>query len=326
MIKPKRKSRKKIAPAIPARPGPNKRALKTPEYKSFRLSKAIKHPSAKKIPSGWKLLKASIAVLWRQRYFFGAIVGIFTILYVVFVRGFAGSDLTIIKEAITEANELPATQASTAFGLVAYLFGNTTSGQSEVASINQLILVVLFAMAMFWGLRQVQSEKPSTPLAREAFYTGTAQFVPFLLVMSVIGLQFVPALIGSTVYQQVMLTGISATSGESLIWLMLLLMSFLLTFYMLCSSLFALVIVTLPGIVPMQALKSARQLVRYRRPEVMRKILYAPAVLLLFGLIVFLPIVLFLTAAAEFIFFGYGVLSLTILISYLYQLYRSLLK
>jgi hypothetical protein len=316
---------KKKAPVLPVRQASDKRALKTPEYKSFRLSKRIKHPSAK-LPSGWRMLKSSVAVLWRNKLLFGPVIGIFTLLYIVFVRGFAGSDLTIIKEALNESNELPGAQASTAFGLVAYLLGNTTSGQSEIASLYQLILAVVFVMAMIWGLRQVQADKPVVPLAREAYYKGPSQFVPFMLVLSVVGLQFVPALVGSTIYQQVMVTGISATSGESLVWLLLLLASLLLTFYMLCSSLFALIIVTLPGIVPMQALRSARELVRYRRGEVMRKVVFAPVALALFGLIILLPIVLFLTAIAEFIFFGYGVLCLTIMISYLYQLYRNLMR
>ena len=72
----------------------------------------------------------------------------------------------------------------------------------------------------------------------------------------------------------------------------------LLSLYMICSSLFALYIVTLPNVTPMKALRSARQLVLHRRFLVLRKILFMPLALLVLGAIIMIPLIIFLTFAA----------------------------
>ena len=94
---------------------------------------------------------------------------------------------------------------------------------------------------------------------------------------------------------------------------------------MICSSLFALYIVTLPNVTPMKALRSARQLVLHRRFLVLRKILFMPLALLVLGAIIMIPLIIFLTFAAEWIFFLLSMFVLTVVHAYMYTLYRELL-
>jgi hypothetical protein len=95
---------------------------------------------------------------------------------------------------------------------------------------------------------------------------------------------------------------------------------------MLASSLFALYIVTLPGMTPIRALRSARGLVRYRRWTVIRKILWLPLLLLLVAAVIMLPIIIWLTAVAQWVFFILSMFALLAVHSYMYALYRELLN
>ena len=108
-------------------------------------------------------------------------------------------------------------------------------------------------------------------------------------------------------------------------WGILLFLFVLLSLYMITSSIFALYIVTLPDMTPMQALRSARNLVRFRRWTVMRKVLFLPLSLVVIGGLLLIPIIIFLTPIAEWVYFGLTMMSLAFIHSYIYTLYRELL-
>lgn len=315
---------RKKAKAIPARPETDKRKLQTASYKTLRLSKRIKHPGPP-LPPAWQLLRETLAQIRSNKKLFAAILGVFALLYAVFVRGFAGSDLSVVKEAFTGEGVASSSQVATGFGLFVYLIGNASTAQSEVASLYQFAFICIGSLALIWTFRQLQSNAKSVVTMRRAYYLGTAPLVPYVLVIVVILAQLLPALIGTTLYQQVSSTGLAASSVEMLAWLILLLATLVLSLYMLCSSVFALYIVTLPDMTPLTALRSARELVKHRRLVVARKILFAPAVLAIVAAVLFMPLLVFATGLAEVFFFVYGVLCLAVINGYMYRLYRSLL-
>lgn len=306
---------------IPARTT-SKRTLKKPEHKSFRLSKRPIHPAAP-LPSAPQLMRDSLRQIWQHKRLFAAILSVFALLYMVFVRGFAGSDLNVIKDAFQEVEG--GDGAKTGFGLFVFLLGNASSPQTEAASIYQALLLAIVSLALIWAFRQLHENPNKQIYMRQAYYRGTASFVPFMLVLFVIGLQLLPAMIGSSIYQRVITSGLAASNIEAFAWLVLLSLTLLLSMYLITSSLMALYIVSLPNITPMQALYSARELVRHRRWTVMRKILFLPLVLILLAALIFLPLLLFATVIAEVLFFIFTVICIGVVNAYMYQLYRSLL-
>jgi hypothetical protein len=142
----------------------------------------------------------------------------------------------------------------------------------------------------------------------------------------VVGLQLIPLLVGSTLYAVVTTNGIAVTVIEKLIWLFVFGVLALWTLYMLSSSLFALYIVTLPDMTPLKALRSARELVRHRRWTVLRKILWLPLALLLIAAVLMVPIIIWLTPLAQWLFFVLTMFVLVAVHGYMYTLYRELLN
>jgi hypothetical protein len=94
---------------------------------------------------------------------------------------------------------------------------------------------------------------------------------------------------------------------------------------MLCSSLFALYIVCLQGTDPMAALRAARELVRYRRWTILRKIIFLPLALLVCGAALTIPAIFLITPVAGVVFFVLSMIGLTVAHCYMYRLYRELL-
>jgi hypothetical protein len=97
------------------------------------------------------------------------------------------------------------------------------------------------------------------------------------------------------------------------------------TVYMLCSTLFALYIVTLPNTTPMAALRSSRQLVLHRRWTIVRKLLFLPVALIALTAVIVTPLIIFAAPIAPWVFFGLSTLLLPVVHAYLYSLYRSML-
>jgi hypothetical protein len=120
--------------------------------------------------------------------------------------------------------------------------------------------------------------------------------------------------------------GIAIYAVEKILWALLFAGLALLTLYMLSSSVFALYIVTLPDMTPMKALRSARELVRYRRWTVLRKIICLPIILLLVALVIMLPVIILLTPLARWVFFILTMAALLAIHAYMYTLYRELLN
>ncbi len=312
--KPKRSAR--VARAASAR------RLKQPIYKSFRVSKRIRHQRAK-LPAARRLLWRSLKHLIKYWRVFVGVSVVYTVLTLILVRGFGvSSSLPQTKEllqSLFHGTTAKITNGVTLFGIL--LGTNTTVGNA--ASAYQSMLVVVTSLALIWGLRQTYAKVKIR--TRDTFYKGLYPLVPFVLVIIVIGLQLIPLLISNMLYGFIFSNGLAVTLLEKVLWAVLLFLLALLSLYMVTSSVFALYIVTLPDVTPLQALRSARELVRYRRWTVMRKFLFLPVVLLVVAAIVTIPVILYFTTAAQWIYFVMTMLALAVTHSYMYALYRELI-
>jgi hypothetical protein len=141
----------------------------------------------------------------------------------------------------------------------------------------------------------------------------------------VVGLQIVPAAIGGFLFSALVGGGILQTPLQITVACVVLFFFLASTVYMLCSSLFALYIVTLPDMTPMNALRSARQIVRFRRGAVLLKLLFLPLALVVAAAVFMVPISLLFTQVAPFVFFALTVVAIVVVHSYMYALYRELI-
>lgn len=321
---PKSKTKtQKPKPKTPA-DAPKSRQIQHPAYKSFRISKRLKHPKPP-LPGVFRLFNASIRVLLKNWRLYGGIVLVYLILTIVLVKGFGvNGDISELKDALQEVFDGQAAQLATSFALFGVLLSNASSTTTEVAGAYQSMLLVVVSLVLIWALRQTLAH--SKPTIREAFYRGLYPLVPFLLVLMVIGLQLIPLLIASFLYGTIFGGGLAVTPLEQGLWAILLSALSILSLYMVTSSVFALYITTLPDMTPMTALRSARDLVRYRRWVIMRKVLFLPVALLLLAVVIMVPLIIVSPALAEWLFFVLSMLVLVVVHSYMYGLYRELLK
>lgn len=305
--------------------GKASRKLALPRYPSFRLSKRIKQPKTT-LTGGFRLFWRTLKVLGKYKRQFGGMLIIATVLHVLLVRGVSNAtSLTDLKGVFDGVFTGASGQLSSGAALFAMLVSGSSTTVSEVAAVYQSVLMVLFSIAYIWGLRQVLAAKPYLFGLREPFYKGMYPLIPFLGVLLVIGLQLIPLTAANFLYSTVVAGGLAVTALEQVLWLLLILLLAVLSFYLISSSIFSLYIVTLADVTPMQALRSARELVRFRRWSIIRKLLVLPFCLLLLGAIIIIPLIIVWPAAAEWVFYLLSMAALPVAHGYVYQLYRELL-
>jgi hypothetical protein len=316
-----KKVKPQVKPAVPVRTGP--RRLKPPQYSRFRPHRPIKHPV--KLPNVFKLSKVAAATVLSRKKLFGGIILVYGLLNLILVQGIAGhTDLTSLKDSFDQIFTGDLGSLASGVGVFASLLGSAGNASSDTAGAYQIFLGIVGSLAVIWALRQVLA---GTKLRiRDPYYRGMYPLIPFMLVILVVGLQLVPMLIGAGLYSIATNTGIASPGAQQLLWVVLCGALILLSLYLLASSLFALYIVTLPDMTPLKALRSARRLVRYRRWTVMRKIVALPIILLAIAAIIMVPIIIWLTALAQWVFFILTMFALLAAHSYMYTLYRELLN
>jgi hypothetical protein len=214
-------------------------------------------------------------------------------------------------------------QLATSFGVFVVLLGSSGNGTSSSAGSYQLVLLIIVSLVVIWTLRQRLTG--ATVRIRDGFYRGMYPLIPFVLVMIVIGLELIPLAIGAGLYSMVIGGGIAVHADEKILFAVVSILLAVLSVYWLCSSIFALYIVTLPNMTPMKALRSARDLVRYRRWSIIRKLLFLPLILLVVAAAIVMPVIIFAAPAAQWVVFVLSMIAIIVIHTYLYTLYRELL-
>ena len=282
-----------------------------------KQQKAKAKKQAKKqtpIPGSFQLADEVFKTLRRFWKPLGGIFVVYLILNVVFASGLI-SDIHATAGSFSHSHKL--SDALDSFGS---LLG-TGSGSSGSSSAAQSLLLVLESLVIIWALRQLLAGELIR--VKQAYYHAMTPLIPFLLVIFLIILQLLPITLGAGALALVL-----STSGGAPLTIVLVTLFALLAIWslrMISSSVFALYIVTLPDMQPRQALRSAKNLVRFRRQQIMRRLLFLPICVLLLMGVVMLPIILLVPFLVVPVFFGLIMLSILFVHTYLYSLYRGLI-
>lgn len=291
-------------------------------YRSFRLQKKIK-PEPREIPTVRQLLRGTLQFIWQHKKVLATIVVIHAFVYIALLRAPLVADMSDVIDAVNAGFEDENAQ-QTIEGTVATM-GTvlSVSGESQADPAVASAVAVGMSLIYIWAIRELHTQKKIK--ARDAYYQGLAPLLSTVLVLSVATLQLLPFAIAAFIYGTARTAGLFASGFEDMAVFFVAAGMALLSLYWVTSTVIALYIVTLPGMYPMQALRSAKKLVQFQRLTVFKKLLSLPVIIGLFYVLILLLTVRFVPAQS---FFMVEVLQLIILPFahvYLYKLYRSLI-
>jgi len=320
------KTKKTTSPPLRVRPRELKPQEKRFPFNRFPFKKRQKPPRIKyeALPSSFKVLWRSLEILREHWDLFLGILVIYGVVNIILVKGFAtGLDLSSIKSAVSGTFHGHLKDLGTSTALFVYLLGGTGNSSNAAAGAYQSFLIIVTSLTLIWAMRQVYAGVKVG--IRESYYKACYPLVPICVVILIIAVQIIPFVIGAGLFSAVVGGGIANSIPEEILTGIICLGLVILSLRWLSSSLFALYIVTLPDMTPLKALRSARDLVRFRRLEIFRKILFLPIAILFIFAVIMTPIILFVTVVAAWAFFILTMLGLAIFHSYMYTCYREML-
>ncbi len=299
--------------------GPRLRILSRKQAKTSAKQKVATRP----LVTSFGLVRQTFDLLAKHWRILGGIVVVYLILNIVFASGLSDLNNTLsnIKDNINTNGQH---KFLTALGGFSGLLGTAGASGSQTGSALQTMLIILESLVIIWALRQIVAGQLIG--VKQAYYQATGPLIPFLLVLAVIFIQLLPITLGAAVLNFVLGSTLLNSSLLIAIFATILIPLTIWSVYMISGSIFALYIVTLPEMTPRAALRSAKNLVKFRRLKVIRRLVFLPVFIFLVAGVVIIPLILFANWLVLPIFYALSMIGILFIHSYLYGLYRELLQ
>ena len=276
-----------------------------------------------KIASVWQLTKKAANLLWWQKKLFSGIALVYAVGNLLLVQSASSVNIPALQQSVTD-NLAGGGSFAANLTIFSYLVASNGSGSSNAGSVYQFFLLLMVSLALVWAMREVLASHAIR--IRDSFYKGMYPLVPVLLVMFVVLLGMIPVALTASVLGIVIDNNIASTDIEYTLWFLLVIAGFIASLYISTLTVPAAYIAALPDMTPVKALRSAKKIVKGRRWNIARKLLYLPVMLLVVGAAIMLPFIYVISPVViPWIFFAVSTISLLFFHAYMYMLYRELL-
>jgi hypothetical protein len=265
-------------------------------HRSFRKTLRRDYVKPTDLPGYFSFNKYVFKTLWTSRKTF-FLLALFYVITAVFVLNMASQDnyntLRDLLEGDTSGTFDGFIGQIGSAGLLfsAGLLGNLSNELSEGQQIYASIILIFTWLTSVWLLRNIIAGNKVK--LRDGLYNAGSPILPSLMVSLLFIVQLLPLALAAVAYVAASGSGMLDGGVEAMLfWVFAGLMA-TLSIYWVISTVFALVIITIPGMYPYRAIKAAGDLVIGRRVKVLLRIIW-----MLFGLFitwaaVMIPVIMF---------------------------------
>ncbi|MCL2037661.1 hypothetical protein FWG95_01495 [Candidatus Saccharibacteria bacterium] len=248
-----------------------------------------------KTKRGWKMrgyfgfIHEVWTLIWQNKWLFTKFLLLYALFSIIIVGMLNQGSFVDLREAL---NEIP---EGLGIGKWMALFSGAITGGGAADSSRQIIAVLLFLygwLTLIWLLRRrINGDKVKL---RDGLYSGGSPVLATLIILGVVLFQLIPLALVLVAYSSVTAIGWINTGIqiENMAAWCVMAVAAVLTLYWVCSSLIALIIVTLPGMYPFAALKAAGDLVVGRRLKLVIRLIFMALPAALMWIVVLLTAIL----------------------------------
>lgn len=332
-------ARQNVSKTIAVVKGGARDLLNRRPHRSFRPTRKRDYKRSLKLPGYWSFTNQVRKTLWRHRGTFSWLVVVYAILTVALV-GLASQDTytelsTTLRQTSGEVfkgnwGEL----GKAGLLLVSGATGELNMTLTEAQQIYAVVVIFFTWLTTVWLLRAYLAGKK--PRLRDGLYNAGAPVLPTFMVGGLLVVQLLPVAVVILGTTALMPFGILDGGVESMIFSMAALLLIMLSLYWITSTLIALIVVTLPGQYPMQAIRAAGDLVVGRRLRILLRLLWLLLIIALTWVVAMMPVILFDTwlkglfpgvswlPIVPVVLLVLGTISVVWSASYIYLLYRRI--
>lgn len=315
--------------------------LKRRPHRSFRLTRRRDYVRSLELPGYWKFTASVMALLWKNKRLFGMLTGLYVLLTALLV-GVASE--SAYQQTVTAVKETGGDFVTGGLGGLeqagAVFLTTVTGGSSASADASQQIYGGLIGLLVWlttvWLLRALLAGQK--PRLRDGMYNAGAPLVSTFLVSLVLAVQLLPLALVGIAFGAASASGLLNGGVEAMLFWVAAALLVSLSLYWVTGTFMALVVVTLPGMYPMVALRTAGDLVVGRRLRLLARLAWALVWLALGWAVIMIPLIMFdtwLKAAAPGMawlplvpvaLLLFGAVSVVMMAAYIYLLYRKVVE
>lgn len=246
-------------------------------HRSFRLTRRRDYVRSMKIPGYWKFSAEVLKLLWSHKRLFVSLAVVYALLSAIFVGLSSQEAYDQLSDILSESGENLLSGGMGELGgatllLLSGIGGSFAPQLSDVQQVYGMLLLVLIWLTTIWLLRVILNGK--RPSLRDGLYNAGTPLVPSALVFLAVFVQLIPLAFAIIVVNSAITTGlISGGILAMLLWLIVGLLA-IMSLYWITSTIMALVIVTLPGMYPWRAIRTAGDLVIGRRLRILLRLVW----------------------------------------------------
>jgi len=264
-------------------------------HRSFRLTRRRDYVRSLKLPGYIAFTHYVNRTLWQHRKIFLVLGIVYAVLTITLV-GIGSQDTyetltSTLNETSAEIFEGNVGQ----IGEAALLFlsigtSGLTTSLTESQQIYAGLLGLLVWLTTVWLLRNLLAgHKVRT---RDGLYSAGTPIISTFLVLLVMVVQLLPVALALIGYSAALSSGLLDGGVEAMLFWIAAILLVTLSLYWVTSTFFAMIIVTLPGMYPMRALRTAGDMMVGRRLRLLLRLLWMLAAVALTWALVLIPMIL----------------------------------
>ena len=263
-------------------------------HRSFRVTRRRDYVRPLSLPGYWLFTNEVRRIFWRHKKLFLGLAAFYGILSALLV-GLASQDtyaslsdlLRSTSQEVLAGDIGQLGQAGLIFTTI--LSGTLNGAPTEAQQLYAVLLGLLVWLATVWLLRSIVAG--NKPRLRDGLYNSGAPILSTFLVGLVFVVQLLPIALAAIGYSAASSSGLLNSGIEAMVFWAVAGLLGLLSLYWVTSTIIALVIVTLPGMYPLQALKAAGDVTIGRRIRILLRFLWLTALVVIIWASIMIPII-----------------------------------
>jgi hypothetical protein len=306
-------------------------------HRSFKKTQRRDYERAWKVPGYWAFTLEVKNILWSNKWLFAKFIALYTTFSFLIVGLLSQDNFDLLNTTINQmggdviVGELSGLVQNIAV-FAGVFAGSFSQNLTEAQQVYSSLLFLISWLTIVWLLRQIMAGHKNIKL-RDGLYASGSPLVSTFLLFFVLLVQLIPFAIAIIAY------GIAGSVDvfsdvlfTTLFWIAELVLV-VLSAYWLTSTSIALVVVTLPGMYPLRAIKASGDLVIGRRLRILYRLAWLVLTVVIFWAIIILPFILISQISwlsnlpiVPIVVLILGALTMLWSSTYMYILYRKLVS
>lgn len=306
-------------------------------HRSFRLTRKRDYTRTTGLPGYWSFTLYVRKILKAQQWLFIKFIALFSTLIALTIGLMSQESFKLLNDTVIQVGEGVSSGDISGFTQnlaisVGVITGALSAPLSDAQRIYAGFILLLGWMTMVWLLRQHLAGYEKLRL-RDGLYSSGSPFVSTFLVVMLLFVQLIPLALAVIAYVAAESVYIFDDVLFTTFFWIIEAVLIALSLYWLTSTFLALVIVTLPGMYPYNAIKAAGDLVMGRRVRILLRVLWMLGVILTVWIALLIPSIAFINIVnvpwlplVPFVVLVLSVWSLQWCSAYIYLMYRKLVE